>query len=90
MEVEEIIAFVIITVLGLFIKSIYTKISKIPSMDDIAAIRIAVSGIKEYTEQLKKEDIETETKQWTKIDDINARLGKVEGIVEMLSRRHNE
>lgn len=86
-DTSNYVTFGIITVLGLLIKAIWTKVSKIPSNDDIEVIRVAVSGVRQYIEQTKKEDFDVDSKQWAKIDDINARLGKVEGMLEMLSKR---
>ena len=86
-DMSSYITFGVITLLGLLIKSLYTRVSQIPKAEEIEAIRVAVSGVRQFIEQEIKEDNEMTAKQWTKIDDINARLAKVEGMIELINMR---
>jgi hypothetical protein len=84
MDIDSIIVLVVTTLIGLVVRSLYSKVSKIPSNDDLESIRVAVSGVKKFIEEVKKEDSITETKQWTKLDNLSERVGKLEGQIEGL------
>jgi hypothetical protein len=52
--------------------------------ENLEAIRTAVSGVTRALEDIRKEDIATETKQWTKIDTLAEKVGKLEGQMELI------
>jgi hypothetical protein len=93
MDISQYISFTVITLLGLFIKFLWSKIRQIPTKEDIKILKLkiddevksadaVISGIKLWLTSIQKEDSETKARQWTEINKINDRLGRLEGMIE--------
>ena len=93
MDIEEIIAFIIITLLGWGLNSLRVRIKSIPDVKDITKLQEelnekiedvnkTISGVKAWINTAKEQDNVMEKNQWGEINDLTKRLGQVEGKVE--------
>jgi hypothetical protein len=81
-NIESIVMLGVTTMFGLWVRSIYKRISEIPSKGDIDALKTALSGIKQYVDDAGKRDYEQEQKQWDKIDSLVSDMGEVKGEIK--------